>query len=381
MSRPSVVITGRGVVSGFGPGVDTLWRSVVEGRSCVGGGEDCPEKEPVEAISIGAAREALEQSGLGFGNDEVRLVLGTNVGRVSALSRIISDDLAADPLSDSWLHDWADHQGLATVLAKGLGLARTGPVLTAACASGLLALGYGHDLIATGEESVVLVGGADVCTEFKSAGHRALGTASLSGVVRPFDESRDGTSFREGAVFLVLEGRGHAIERGATALAEVGGYGISNDVGSLTAPDLTGAGAVQAMESALHDAGLSPTEIDHVQAHATGTRLNDEIEAAAIRRVFEGEDSPPTISADKGCIGHTFGASGLFSAVLAVQMIRRGCIPPIAGCRKPDATCRDLDLVLNQPLPKAPRIVLCNNFGFGGANVSCVIRAPLRGDT
>ena len=199
-----------------------------------------------------------------------------------------------------------------------------------------------------------------------------MGTASPSGRVRPFDVDRDGTGFCEGAGVVVLEDLEACRARGRRPLALLAGYGMGTDTNSLTAPAEDGAGAVAAMRAALGDAGLTPAAIDLVQAHGTGTRMNDEIEARAIAEVFGAHLPEVAISADKGAIGHTLGASGALSAILVLCMMREKLIPPVTGCETADTACA-IPLVTHGPIRRRIRAALCNNFGFGGANLALVL--------
>jgi 3-oxoacyl-[acyl-carrier-protein] synthase II len=372
----TVAISGIGAVTGFGSGVSILWEALAAGRTCVGvktaGDTEAAGGDRVAELSLSAATEAVTSAGWSLPLCDVQLAFGTNVGRVARLSRLSRNDLGR-ALSPGVLEEWADHHVIARTLAASLGCEVDSAVtLTGACTSGALALGYAFDFVASGQCEMALAGGADEETAFKASGHLALRTSSPSGRVRPFDAGRDGTAFREGAGFLFLESLEHCLNRGGRPLALLRGYGVGTDTGSLTAPDPEGRGAVIAMRAALADAGLAPEQIDHVQGHATGTRLNDAIEARSIRQVIGPHTDGITVSADKGAIGHTFGASGPLSAILVVLAIQKGQAPPAVGCEKPDPAC-SLPLVLKCPLERRIMAALCNNFGFGGGNVSLVV--------
>ena len=361
-------------MSGFGPGVPALWEALAKGRSCLEGGTPgAVGNDRVFELAFTAAQEALGQMTEDAEMREMPLVLGTNVGRVVRLAEAATLNLP-QLLSHEFCPSWADHHGLAQDLARRLGLRPDAVALTGACASGALALGHAFDLIATGAYRRVIAGGADEVTPFKLAGHKMLGSAGRDGKVRPFDLRRGGTVFGEGAGFLILESLEECLARGRQPQAILAGYGVGSDTASLTAPDPGGAGAMLAMKMALADGGLGVDQIDHVQAHGTGTQLNDAIEARAIREVFRPHLSRMTVSADKGAIGHTFGASGVLSAILVILMMREGTILPAVGCEQLDPEC-ELPLVMGQPVAGRIRAALCNNFGFGGSNVSLLFKA------
>jgi len=380
---PRVAITGVGAWTRFGPGFKRLWAEALTGTSCLEADGNASASDAasrvdgdaadVFALAMGAAREAMREAGLDALPLGAWLVLGTNVGRANAIVKHLGKS-AQGALRPDALASWADHSTLAHALALKLG----GDVdrslaVTGACASGALALGYGRDLITSGRADVVLAGGADARSAFKTAGHRLLRSASPTGRARPFDLRRDGTVFREGAAFLLLESEAHCLSRGAMPLALLPGVGVGTDLGSLTAPDSSGRGAMTAMRAALADADASPQKIDLVQAHATGTRLNDAMEARVIREVFGEHVEGMAVTADKGAIGHTLGACGPLSAALAVRAIREGCVPPIAACEEADPEC-ELPLVLKEARTRPIAAALVNSFGFGGGNASIVLR-------
>jgi 3-oxoacyl-[acyl-carrier-protein] synthase II len=200
-----------------------------------------------------------------------------------------------------------------------------------------------------------------------------MGALSREGVSRPFDARRDGFVMGEGAAVLVLEREEHARARGAQILARVIGYGASNDAFHITQPEVNGRGAIEAMEAALRDADLSPSDVGYVNAHGTSTPLNDRIETQAIRRVL-GDDGPP-VSSCKGAVGHTLGAAGAIEALACVEALRKGALPPTLGLEEVDPEC-EADHVAGAPR-EAPdlKVALSNSFGFGGQNATLVLQA------
>lgn len=368
MKNSPVAISGTGSYSCFGFGTQKLWDSYLnpENKFTNNTSTGCFE------IALAAAKESLESAQLLYFPSHAKFVLGTNVGNVNALSKLPSKDIAGF-LSPNSLPSWANHQLLSERLKNELGFKQKASTLTGACASGALAIGYAFDLISTGTAEIVLVGGADVNTSFKKSGHNLIKSASPSGKVKPFDINRDGTVFSDGAGFMVLESINHCLKRNHKPLAVLSGYGVGTDIDSLTAPDANGVGAKIAIKSALKNANLSPDCIDHIQAHGTGTELNDKIEAKVIKQIFGNQLQNMTVSADKGALGHTFGASGILSVILVTEMIKNKLVLPISGCEQPDHECQ-IPLVIGKPKKKKITSSLCNNFGFGGCNVSIAVQ-------
>ena len=259
--------------------------------------------------------------------------------------------------------------GAASHLTMEFGLHGPSYAVASACASANHAIAAAADAIRLGRADVVLTGGADasiVVGVFKC--WEALRV--LSGdTCRPFSRDRSGLVLGEGAGILVLEDWDHATRRGAVILAELAGSGMTADGADLTAPDAAGAAA--AMRAALDDAGLDPLEIGWVNAHGTGTRLNDKTESAALHRVF---GRPPPASSSKSMIGHCLSAGAGLEAVATVMALRTGMAPPTANYREADPEC-DLDVIPNEARPLPMQAALSNSFAFGGLNAVIAIRA------
>lgn len=240
--------------------------------------------------------------------------------------------------------------------------------VASACASANHAIGLAADTIRAGRAEIMLTGGADasiVPGVFKSwEGLRVLSADTC----RPFSKDRSGLVLGEGAAVLVLEDGEHAERRGATILAELAGCGMTADGADITAPDAAGAAA--AMRAALDDAGLAPEAVGYVNAHGTGTRLNDKTETAALQAVF---GRPPPVSSSKSMIGHCLCAGGALEAVAAIMALRDGVLPPTAGFRQPDPEC-DLDCIPNEARAMAIGAALSNSFAFGGLNAVLAFR-------
>jgi 3-oxoacyl-[acyl-carrier-protein] synthase II len=238
-----------------------------------------------------------------------------------------------------------------------------------ACASGTQAVALAADWIRTGRADVVLAGGTDLLCRFVVAGFNAL--RATAEVARPFDRERRGLVLGEGAAVLLLEAKDHAARRGAAALARVLGVGAAGDAVHMTAPDREGRGAARAMAAALADAALRPAAVDFVSAHGTGTPYNDGMEAAAITSVFGRRGV--AVDSIKGAIGHTLGAAGAFEAVVCVEALRAGAIPPTTGLVDVDPACADLDLVQGAARERRVAVALSTSSGFAGTNAALVL--------
>jgi 3-oxoacyl-[acyl-carrier-protein] synthase II len=256
--------------------------------------------------------------------------------------------------------------------AKGPGVCTT-----SACASGVHGIGYAYTDILLGRADVMICGGTEsTITPLGIGGFNALKALSTRNdeptkASRPFDRDRDGFVNGEGCGLLVLESLEHAQKRGATILAEVAGFGTSLDAYHMTAPPESGEGMAQAMAAALLEAGMQPSEISHINAHGTSTSLNDACETRAIKTVFGDAAYTVPITSNKSMIGHTLGAAGGIESVVSVKTIMEGVIPPTINLENPDPVC-DLDYCPGVARKADVTSVLCNSFGFGGAN-ACIV--------
>jgi 3-oxoacyl-[acyl-carrier-protein] synthase II len=387
----SAAVTGRGVVTSLGEGADAFFDALTACRSGIQDGASAclefdPETwmEPRDArkadrftqLGLAAALQAAEESGLEDCDPErVAVLIGTGVGGLTTLqeqciSWIENGDRGVSP---NFVPMMMPNAAAATV-AMRLGIHGPGFSIASACATGAHAIGEGLRMIERGEADVVVAGGAEAAlTGLCIAAFRRMGALSKEGVSRPFDARRDGFVMGEGAGVLVLESEEHASARGADVFARVVGYGASNDAFHITQPDGEGRGAVTAMRAALADAEAAPKDVGFISAHGTGTPYNDRIETLAIRSVW-GADAPPT-SSTKSAIGHLLGAAGAAEALVCVEAVRRGVLPPTLNYAEPDPEC-DLDCIPEGPR-EAPglRLVLSNSFGFGGQNACLAIAA------
>jgi 3-oxoacyl-[acyl-carrier-protein] synthase II len=249
-----------------------------------------------------------------------------------------------------------------------------------ACAASANAIGDAAEIIRRGDADVMVAGGAEApITEFAMSGFsqaRALSTRNDEPELasRPFDAGRDGFVMAEGAAVLILEGRDHALARGATVYAEVTGYGMSADGYHITLPRPGGDGAARAMANALANAALQPGDIDYVNAHGTSTEANDATETAAIRIVFGDHADRMPVSSTKSMTGHLLGGAGALESLACILAIRDGVVPPTINYETPDPAC-DLDYVPNEARAVPVRHAMTNSFGFGGHNVALVFSA------
>ena len=243
-------------------------------------------------------------------------------------------------------------------------------VLSTACTSSNLALTVAHDLICANKADVVIAGGFDTMSPVACAGFSAMRNVA-SGVCRPFDRRRDGLVLGEGGAVLIVEADDFAARRGARALAAIRGYGIVSDAHSMTAPDPTASGPATCMRRAVDMAGLAPAAVDLICAHGTGTVLNDRTEARALRKVFGPRGGEIPCASIKSMLGHTLGAAGAMNAAAAIAARRGEFIPPTIHFEEPDPC--DSVACSAAARPGAPRHVLSNTLGFGGANCSIVM--------
>jgi 3-oxoacyl-[acyl-carrier-protein] synthase II len=262
----------------------------------------------------------------------------------------------------------------------------TGPNFTtvSACATGGHALGESSEIIRRGDADLMVAGGSEAGIYEPMVGGfaamRALSTRNddPEGASRPFDTGRDGFVIGEGAGVVVLEELGHAEARGASILGELVGYAATADASHITLPAPGGIGAVRAARIALAKAGLEPSAIDHVNAHATSTPEGDKSELQAIRTIFGDHASKLSITANKSMLGHTLGAAGAIEAIVTILTMRDGCVPPTINLDDPDPAGAGLDLTANVATRRDVHVALSNSFGFGGQNTALIFASPDR---
>jgi len=407
-----VVVTGMGVITPVGNDVATTWRSLVEGKSGtapitkfdasnfpvrfaaeVKGFDPLSYMDRKEAkradqytqYAVAAARQAMDNAGLGNGSngidpDRIGVIIGSGIGGLKSFEE---------------QHDVYRERGVGKIspffipmfiadIAAGIVSMRfnaKGPnyATVSACATSAHAIGDAFRTIQYGDADIMITGGAEATVtpmaiggfaNMKALSERNDSPATAS---RPFDATRDGFVMGEGAGILILEELEHALKRGATIHAEVVGYGATGDAYHLTAPAPDGEGAQRAMKRALKDAGLTPKDIQYINAHGTSTPANDLNETRAIQAVFGDEANEVNVSSTKSMTGHMLGAAGAVEAVISAMVVLEGTIPPTINYENPDP-----ELCLNYTPNKAVKrdvdAVLSNSFGFGGHNTTLAIR-------
>jgi 3-oxoacyl-[acyl-carrier-protein] synthase II len=337
-------------------------------------------------LGMAAGKEAVADSGIDFAamtqeeRDRVGVVMNTGGG---GIEQIVDGTHAHDTKGPRFVSAFAvpalsPSMG-ACMLSMEYGL--TGPVMTqvAACATSVIAFHDALRLIQTGECDVVLAGGSEApvlpmaVAALGNMGALSRRNDDPSRASRPFDRERDGFVLGEGAGVVVVESLQHALDRGATPIAEVLGGALTADAFHISAPEPTGRGATRAMTNALRNAGVAPDEIDYIVAHGTSTSLNDATETRAIKAAFGDYAYRVPISSPKSMVGHLVGAAGIASALAAFGAIRDGVIPPTANLENPDPAC-DLDYVPLIARKKRVDTAMINGFGFGGQNAVAIFR-------
>jgi len=388
--------------------VAETWKSLLEGRSGVDwitlfdasrhktrfaaevkgfdgaalfGSREARRMDRFTQFALAAALEAFEQAGLkpeALDRDRVGVVIGSGIGGISTLLAQVEEMRQRGPERVSpFLIPMMIADSAPATIAIRLGLRGPNMALATACASGANAIGEAAEMIRRGDADVMLAGGAEASiVPVAMAALNVMGALSTRNEApqqasRPFDRQRDGFVMGEGSGMLVLESLDHALARKAPILAELSGYGTSNDAYHISAPAENGAGAALSMRWALEDAGLSPEQIDYINAHGTSTPLNDKSETQAIKSVFGEAAYSIPISSTKSMTGHLLGASGALEAVICVQVLRDQILPPTINYEHPDPEC-DLDYVPNQARPHPVRHVMSNSFGFGGHNATLI---------
>jgi len=415
-----IVVTGTGVVSPLGCGSETVWARLLAGQSgiralpaeltegtgCAVGGrvpdaEDDPHAgfDPERIIAakerkkmdrfiefaLVAAEEALAQARWQPTDEAQRqrtaTIIASGVGGFGAIAEAVR---TTDQRGPRRLSPFTAPSFLANMAAGQVSIRHgfKGPLgaPVTACAAGAQAIGDAARLIRSGEADIALCGGTEAAIDRVTLGSFAAARALSSGfndrpreASRPFDRDRDGFVMAEGAGLLVIESLEHALARGAQPLAELVGYGTSADAYHLTAGPEDGDGARRAMQQALRQAGITPGEVQHINAHATSTPVGDRGELAAVRSVF-GSGSSVAITSTKSSTGHLLGAAGGVEAIFTVLALRDQVVPPTLNLAAPDETADGLDLVALTARQMSLHYALSNGFGFGGVNASLLFR-------
>jgi nodulation protein E len=330
-----------------------------------------------------AAREAVSSSGLEVAEEEkprFGVVMGTGMGGANTFdngfySLYVKGETRLHPFTiPKVMHNAVTSQICMEFGAQGPSLA-----VCTACSSAGHALGEAFHMIRYGMADVMLAGGSDAPITFgmlrswESVRVLSTGNGDASRACRPFSADREGMVLGEGAAVLVLEEFERARRRGAKIFAELAGYGSTSDAGHITQPSVTG--PARAIRMALDEAGVNPEEVDYVNAHGTGTRLNDAVETQVIKAAFKDHARRLAISSTKSMHGHVMGATGAVEMVATVLAMDQGVVPPTANYTTPDPEC-DLDYVPNQAREKKVRVAISNSFAFGGLNAVLLVRRP-----
>jgi 3-oxoacyl-[acyl-carrier-protein] synthase II len=333
-------------------------------------------------MAVVATLEALSSANLSIddGNrDRIGVLIGTGIGGIGTLVEQTMTYIEKGPDRISpFLVPMMIADNAAGSVAIRLGVRGPNGAYVTACATGSNAVGEGAEVVRRGAADVMLVGGSEACiVGVAMAGLNIMTALSTyegdpTKASRPFDKNRDGFVMGEGAGIMVLESLEYAQARGAKILAEISGYGNTDDAYHISAPAENGSGAALCMKHALDDAGLTPQDIGYINAHGTSTQLNDKSETAAIKTTFGEQAYHIPISSTKSMTGHLLGASGAIEAILCVQVLQQGILPPTINYETPDPNC-DLDYVPNQARQANPSHIMSNSFGFGGHNASIIL--------
>jgi beta-ketoacyl-acyl-carrier-protein synthase II len=378
--------SGIGTITRFDPtGFETTIAGEIKGFDAaeVVGRKEARRMDRFAHLAVAAALQAREQAGLVEANvDPTRVgaLIGTGMGGMETMEQGAEALLTGGPrrvspfVVPAMLGNMASGNVSIAVGAKSSNFA---PV--SACAAAGHAIGEASLIIQRGDADVVYAGGAEApITRLGIAGYGAMGALSRrnddpAASSRPFDGGRDGFVLAEGAAVLILEEREHALERGATILAEIIGYGSTDDANHIVQPGPGGEGAARAIVMALAKAGLEPSAIGYINAHGTSTPLNEKLETEAIKRAFGDFAYQVPISSTKSMTGHTLGAAGAIEAVITIQAMLNDMLPPTINQEIPDPDC-DLDYIPNVARPKVFDIALSNSMGFGGHNVALIFQ-------
>jgi 3-oxoacyl-[acyl-carrier-protein] synthase II len=404
-----VVVTGLGLVLPNGIGVEEAWKNTCEGKSGIGvitrfdtssfqtkiagevkgfNPEEYLDRKEIRRMdlfiqyAVAASKMAVDDAGLEIkdsNSDRVGVIIGTGLGGLPTIEEYHKVLLEKGP---NRITPFFIPKLIANMAAGHVALHfnAKGPnsCVVTACATGAHSVGDAFRTIQYGDADVMITGGTEAnITPLCVGGFNVMKAISTRNhqpekACRPFDRERDGFVISEGSGVLVLEELDFALRRGARIYAELIGFGMNGDAYHITAPSPNGEGAAKCMRRALEDAGISPEDVDYINAHGTSTPLNDLAETLAIKTVFPGRAYEVPISATKSMTGHLLGAAGSTEAIFAVLTLRDGIIPPTINLENPDPEC-DLDYVPNESREKDVNIVMSNSFGFGGTNAVLIL--------
>ena len=407
-----VAVTGIGVITSVGIGVDPFWDSLVAGKSGIGPVtrfdadgytsqvasevnefDSAEYMDPKEArrndrytqFAMGAARLAVDDSGIDLDScdlSRVGVLVGSGIGGMETIERQVGTMLERGPRKVSPFMIPSLIANIAGgVIAIEYGARGPNFGIVSACATGTHAIGESLRIMNNGEADVMLAGGSEAAiTRIGFAGFCSMKAMSTSfnddpsRASRPFDKNRDGFVMGEGAGVLVLETMERALDRGARIYAELSGYAATCDAFHITSPDVEAVALTECMNGALRNASLKPNDVDYLNAHGTSTPYNDKSETQAIKNVFaEHAVDNLLVSSTKSMTGHLLGAAGAIEAAACCKALQTGIVPPTINYEEPDPEC-DLDYVPNQARNIPIEIAMSNNSGFGGHNASLIFR-------
>ncbi len=410
--RRRVVITGLSCISPLGNDIETFWENIVQGKSGVSrithydpaeyrvqiaaevkdfdgntwfGNREARRMDRFSQFAVAAAQKTIENAKINLeesNRDRIGVIIGSGIGGLGTLFDQTKVFLERGPsrvspfLVPMMLPDTAPG-----MVAINFGLRGPNLAVVSACASGTNALGEAAEIIRRGQADIILAGGTEAAIiPIAMAGLGVMNALSQHNEApeqasRPFDLERDGFVMGEGAAILALEALEHAQARGANILAEVRGYGTTNDAYHISAPAENGAGAAICMQLALQNAGLGIEDIQYINAHGTSTPLNDKSETAAIKAVFGELAYQVPISSTKSMTGHLLGAAGALEAVICVKILQESILPPTINYEHRDPEC-DLDYIPNHYREAHVDHIMSNSFGFGGHNATIIISRP-----
>jgi len=411
MSEHRVVVTGLGVISPVGNDIPSFWKALKEGKSgidkltsfdstafdCQIAGEvkgfdpqshgitkkETNRMEKFVQFAIASSRQAISDAGLDMDKEDregIGVIVGSGIGSLRIIEEQHNVFLKSGPSRLSpFLIPMLIVNEAAAQIAIAFGFKGPNSCLTTACASGNHAVGDAFRIIQRGDAEIMISGGTESCIVPTGVGGfcalKVLSTRNNEPqkASRPFDRERDGFVMAEGCGVVVLESLEHARKRNAHIYAEIAGFGMSCDAYHITAPDPDGYGAALAMQRALEDAKLNPSNADYINAHGTSTKLNDKVETLAIKKVFGDYAKKVMVSSTKSMTGHLLGAAGGVEFIICCLSIKDNVIPPTINYEYPDPDC-DLDYVPNTSRKTKVDVCMSNSLGFGGHNATLIVK-------
>ena len=405
-----VVVTGLGMVTPLGIGVEETWDALCKGKSGIGkitafdttdfqtkiAGEvrgfkpdEFLDKKQIKRMdtfvqfAMASTIMAMRDSKVEISDqtaERAGVVVGTGLGGLPSLEKNHTTLLESGPRKISTFFIPMMIANMASgQISIQFGIKGPNSTVVTACAAGSHAIGDSYKLIQRGDVDIMVTGGTEATiTPLNVGGFNAMKAISTRNdepekASRPFDKDRDGFVPAEGAGIIILEEMESALNRKANIYAEIVGYGLTGDAHHMTAPDPNGDGAARCMKMALNDAGISVNEVDYINAHGTSTQLNDIIETMAIKRVFNDHSKKIAVSSTKSMTGHLLGAAGGIEAIFTIMALQNGTIPPTINHETPDPEC-DLDYTPNEARKADLKVAMSNSFGFGGTNATLLFR-------